>query len=49
MQDQLPVDSVSRGYTMANPNDVHFTAKGHELLGRQVAESIKARLKAKWP
>jgi lysophospholipase L1-like esterase len=30
-----------------NPNDVHFTAKGYELLGGQVAKSIEASLKAK--
>ena len=35
--------------TAQNPNDVHFTAKGYELLGGQVAESIKASLKAKQP
>ena len=33
--------------TAQNPNDVHFTSKGYELLGGQVAESIKASLKAK--
>ena len=33
--------------TAQNPNDVHFTAKGYELLGGQVAESIEASLKAK--
>jgi lysophospholipase L1-like esterase len=31
--------------TAQNPHDVHFTGKGYELLGRQVAESIKASLK----
>jgi lysophospholipase L1-like esterase len=25
-----------------NPKDVHFNAEGYELLGKQVAESIKA-------
>jgi hypothetical protein len=48
-------DSVSRGYTMAvrkalagnvNPHDVHFNAKGYELLGGQVAQSILANLQA---
>jgi len=24
------------------PNDVHFKAEGYDLLGRQVAESIRA-------
>ena len=33
--------------TAQNPHDVHFTSKGYELLGGQVAESIKATLKAK--
>ncbi len=27
------------------PNDVHFKAEGYDLLGRQVAESIRAALK----
>lgn len=27
------------------PNDVHFTGKGYDLLGQQVAESILAALK----
>jgi lysophospholipase L1-like esterase len=27
-----------------NPNDVHFNAKGYDLLGGQVAESILANL-----
>ena len=31
--------------TAQNPHDVHFNAKGYDLLGGQVAESIKASLK----
>jgi hypothetical protein len=31
--------------TAQNPHDVHFTAKGYQLLGGQVAESIQASLK----
>ena len=31
--------------TAQNPHDVHFNAKGYQLLGGQVAESIKASLK----
>ena len=27
------------------PHDAHFTGKGYQLLGGQVAESIKASLK----
>ncbi|MFM8497209.1 MAG: SGNH/GDSL hydrolase family protein, partial [Planctomycetia bacterium] len=27
------------------PNDVHFKAEGYDLLGQQVAESIRAALK----
>jgi lysophospholipase L1-like esterase len=33
--------------TVQNPNDVHFTGAGYELLGKQVAASIEASLKAK--
>jgi len=28
-----------------NPKDVHFNSEGYELLGKQVAESIRAALK----
>ena len=31
--------------TAQNPNDVHFNAKGYELLGGQVAEAVLASLK----
>jgi lysophospholipase L1-like esterase len=31
--------------TVQNPHDAHFTGKGYQLLGGQVAESIKASLK----
>jgi lysophospholipase L1-like esterase len=31
--------------TAQNPNDVHFTAAGYQLLGKQVADSITAVLK----
>ena len=31
--------------TAQNPNDIHFNAKGYELLGGQVAQSILASLK----
>jgi hypothetical protein len=30
---------------IANPQDVHFNAKGYELMGQQVAKSIEAQLK----
>lgn len=30
---------------IANPKDVHFNAKGYELMGQQVAKSIEAALK----
>ena len=33
--------------TVQNPNDVHFTGPGYELLGKQVAASIEASLKTK--
>jgi lysophospholipase L1-like esterase len=33
--------------TAQNPNDVHFTAAGYQLLGQQVAASVEAALKAK--
>ena len=29
---------------IANPKDVHFNAKGYELMGQQVAKSIEAAL-----
>ncbi len=35
--------------TVQNPNDVHFNAKGYELLGKQVAESVLAGLKTGRP
>jgi lysophospholipase L1-like esterase len=35
--------------TAQNPNDVHFNAKGYELLGRQVAQSILKTLKKARP
>ncbi len=35
--------------TAQNPNDVHFNAKGYELLGGQVAEAVLASLKTKQP
>ena len=31
--------------TAQTPHDAHFTSKGYQLLGGQVAESIKASLK----
>ncbi len=33
--------------TAQNPNDVHFTGPGYEMLGKQVAASIEAELKVK--
>ena len=30
---------------IANPQDVHFNAKGYEIMGQQVAKSIEAQLK----
>lgn len=30
---------------IANPQDVHFNAKGYELMGQQVARSIEAVMK----
>ena len=30
---------------IANPQDVHFNAKGYELMGQQVAKSVEAALK----
>ena len=35
--------------TAQNPNDVHFNAKGYDLLGGQVAESILGSLKKAQP
>ena len=35
--------------TVQNPNDVHFNAKGYELLGGQVAQSILADLRTNRP
>jgi len=35
--------------TAQNPNDVHFTGPGYQLLGQQVADSISAVLAAKAP
>lgn len=32
---------------LQNPNDVHFNAAGYEFLGKQVASSIEAALKAR--
>ena len=31
--------------TAQNPNDDHFNAKGYDLLGVQVARSVRASLK----